>query len=319
MFSGLLMDRSPLPKDLRYLNSRTYAGEHARQWSTGWHAPRLNRWERLRANGGDAVLERLEPSEIAAHTLPAGEEYWIEPGERWRLASLDSAGSLEVAPHAQDALSSSRPQAARERWLAGVKEVEVEGVSDLRNLLDMLPEGERRLCLGAFDWTDAVVAAKIILRGRLSWHPLAAESNGNFAALAIHVGNPVNLVDYLGRDHAVIEAALSMAARGVGGAPARFRGILRRHVAIEEALLFPAYDTTDDRGRMVRGLLREHRYIEAALEGADEPGSLRRLWRLLEAHDEKEELLVYPEIVTHEHDSECALLDRVLTFPSQFA
>lgn len=304
---------SPPPAGLRHLTSRTYAGAQARQWARGWHAPRLNRWERLQVSGANAVLNRLEPSEVTTLAMVVGEHYWIGPGERWRLASLEPGASLEIAPHAQDAASSSRPPRTRERWLEGVSEVNVASASALRELLDALPSGERRLCFGAFDWSSAVAQADVLRRARLSWHPLLTDRMGRFSALAIHAADTVDLMDYLGRDHALIEAALSLALRGGHEARARFRSLLLRHVAIEEALLFPAYETTDERARMVRGLLREHRYIEECLERDEDPHSLRRLWRLLEAHDEKEELLVYPDIGSGR--AEGNLLPKALTFP----
>lgn len=304
------------PADLRPLNRRSYDYEQARRGFAGWHAPRLNRWERIRALGGTAVLERLEPAEIRTLTLGPEIDYWAPPGQRWRLGSMEPGASLEIAPHAQDSASTASPHPARASWLTGIETVRLADETALRDLLACLGPGERRLCLGEHNWTDAVRSADIATDGRLSWHPLSGGANSRFLAIAIHCTQPASLADYLGRDHALIEAALSAALEGRDDGAVRFRTALKRHVAFEEEILFPACEGTQAERAAIEELRREHRYIRDCLKTDLKPDSMRRLWRLLEAHDEKEEQIIYPRLTSVNGDAAAELLQRALIFPA---
>ncbi len=120
-----------------------------------------------------------------------------------------------------------------------------------------------------------------------------------FAADAL----PVGLLEYLGRDHAVIEAALARALRGDARGVAWLHASLQRHLAIEEQLLFPAYLKAGGREAWVRGLCNEHAHLRKQLDllfDDDADVTLRarrRFTLLLDGHDEKEEQIVYPDIL----------------------
>jgi hemerythrin superfamily protein len=46
-------------------------------------------------------------------------------------------------------------------------------------------------------------------------------------------------------------------------------------------------------------LLNEHRYLREHLAHFDQPDARRKFLRLLDAHDEKEEQVIYPAIGAH--------------------
>jgi iron-sulfur cluster repair protein YtfE (RIC family) len=85
--------------------------------------------------------------------------------------------------------------------------------------------------------------------------------------------------------------------RGDAEHEAWLRNVLTRHMRIEEQVLFPAYLDAGGNAGWVRGLCNEHRQLELHLDRLSEAESRRRFLLLLDGHDEKEEQIVYPDIL----------------------
>jgi hypothetical protein len=205
----------------------------------------------------------------------------------------------------------------RESVLSEAAHATVADTADFARRLEGLRAGARLLLRGALRApvaTSAMERAANAGRGTLFWHPLASDASG-FSALVVRTAEPVGLADYLGRDHAVIEAALAGALRGDLEALAWLRASLARHLAIEEQCLFPAYVKAGGREAWVRGLENEHRYLRRYLERLDEDDGRRKFLRLLDGHDEKEERVVYPDLLAHLGPRATALLPQVIVFP----
>ena len=131
---------------------------------------------------------------------------------------------------------------------------------------------------------------------RLCWHPLATEYRSH-AALVVRSAQAVGLADYLGRDHAVIEATLAGALRGDAERGRWLRNLLARHLVIEEDVLFPAWLQAGGNPGWARGLRNEHAHLRRDLDHLDDAVARRRFLLLLDGHDEKEEQIVYPDIL----------------------
>lgn len=251
------------PADLRRLGrSRAYTDADIPQRLTHWHSPRVNRWENLRINAGRLELEWLEPTHTRRESLGAGETRWMAPGMRWRVADLGSSTRFELEIHAENRPAETSPKRLREAVLTEAVHATVANAEDFVRLLDGFDAGERRLVRGHLGGRAAAVIVERAVEtscGALFWHPLAA-SEETFAALVARAAEPVGLADYLGHDHAVIEAALAGALRGNPEALRWLHTTLERHLAIEEKLLFPAYLEAGGREAWVRGLKNEHRH-----------------------------------------------------------
>ena len=122
---------------------------------------------------------------------------------------------------------------------------------------------------------------------------------GGFTAFVARAAQAFDLAQYLGRDHAVIEAALAGMLRGDTEYTRWLHAALDRHLHIEEDLLFPAYMEAGGRAAWVRGLKNEHTYLRQYRTSLAEPDSRRKFLRLLDGHDEKEERIVYPDMLAH--------------------
>ena len=132
--------------------------------------------------------------------------------------------------------------------------------------------------------------------------------------------------DYLAWDHARLEALIAETARLVdlgscGAARAvyeSFEGGLRRHIRLEESVLFPVFETRAGLGSgPTAAMRRQHREIERSLElirealDADDADQLRDALAFFESvaagHHSKEENFLYPAI------------ERILSAPEQRA
>ncbi len=156
--------------------------------------------------------------------------------------------------------------------------------------------------------------------GNCFWHPLE-QGDTDFTAFVARAAQPIGLSEYLGRDHAVIEAALSGALRGDAEHARWLVATLARHLVIEEELLFPAYLGAGGRTGWVDGLRNEHEHLRRGLHALAETSARRRFLLLLDGHDEKEEQIVYPDIVARlggETDAltHAALLCPAMLFPA---
>lgn len=299
------------PQQPRQLgDARAYTPEDLSERLRHWHAPRVNRWERLRVTAATLTIELLRATGVTCQTLTSGEHCWFAPGTRWRVAKLDNGGRFELELHADSKGQAEDPQPLRAELLDGASRVTAVDVTALQNCIRVLEPGERRIVRGDFD-IGAVPEAMLNTR-TLFWHPLETGSR-NFTALIARSEQAFDLATYLGRDHAVIEATLGGA---LSGNPERSRWLhttLERHLHMEEDLIFPAYVVAGGREAWVRGLKREHRYLRQYLGEFDQPTSRRKFLRLLDGHDEKEERVVYPDILAQLAERASELLVRALS------
>ncbi|MDN5864695.1 MAG: hemerythrin domain-containing protein [Gammaproteobacteria bacterium] len=278
-----------------------------------WHSPRINRWERLCITAGMLAIEMREASGTACERLEAGESRWIAPGVRWRVAETRPDTRFEFEVHADTLGQADAPQTLRSELLDAAGRVTAADSEGLNAWAHELAPGERRVVGGGFELNGSIVHA-LTDDGRFFWHPLA-DGPGGFAALIAHAERPFGLAEYLGRDHAVIEAALAGSLRGDGEYKRWLLATLERHLHIEEELLFPAYLEAGGREAWVHGLQNEHKYLRQYLADLDDPGNRRKFLRLLDGHDEKEERVVYPDILEHLGARAAALLVKSKTFP----
>lgn len=289
--------------------SRAYTLADLSERLRRWHAPRIDRWERLCVTSGTLAIEYLGAGGVTAARLAAGDARWIAPGTRWRVAHIGAGDRFEIGVHADSRGQAEAPQPLRSDLLSHAARVPVADPAALADLAGLLPVGERRIVEAQFDL--AAVPTRVRLDRALFWHPLAAGSEG-FAALLARSPAPFGLAAYLGRDHAVIEAALGGTLSGDAESARWLPATLERHLHIEEELVFPAYVAAGGDERLVRGLLSEHRYLRQYLAELDEPLSRRRFLRLLDGHDEKEESVVYPDVLARLGDTADALLSAAV-------
>ncbi|HET7569862.1 MAG TPA: DUF1971 domain-containing protein [Gammaproteobacteria bacterium] len=292
--------------------SRTYTATNLPERLRHWHTPRVNRWERLCVMAGALVIEYLEASGAARQVLAGSEQRWIAPGMRWRVAQMDTDSRFELAIHADSKGQAEAPQLLRSDLLQDAERVAIPGVAAFNALVRTLPIGERRIVTGRFG--AGKLTAILSASRTLFWHPLAATSK-SFTALVARGRRPFDLVEYLGRDHAVIEAALGRALMGDTESERWLRATLERHLRIEEHLIFPTYIEAGGREAWVRGLTNEHIRLRHYLFELDQPLGRKRFLRLLDGHDEKEERVVYPDILAHLGERAADLLARAITCP----
>lgn len=303
------------PSELRLISTREYSGTSYKAFVDRWHAPRLNRWEKLTVHGGRATLEHLGPSRIETILLEEGDEIWVKPGERWGIKQVDENAKFVVAPHAEDNASSSEPHTFRNNWLYDFQHYKASDESALYEILDSMDTGTRLGVQGRFDWRPAIAHIREHGRADITWHLMTSSSNNKFVAIAGCVDGEASITDYLGRDHVFMEAAFSIALKNKDAINwYYFKSMLIRHIRIEEGVLFPLFVKQNSNDAMVSGLLREHRYIKQCLDEGMTPVSTRRLWRLLEAHDEKEELIVYPDIASIDETQKTDYITKILTY-----
>lgn len=306
------------PADLRQLGrSRVYTDTDIPPRLKQWHAPRINRWERLSTVAGRLDLEWLEPTDTRRESLGAGELRWIAPGMRWRVANLAGGTRFELEIHAGNQPAETSPKLLREAVLAEAVTATVTDAVAFTDLLETLGVGERRLVRGHIGGRSAIEIVEQAMQtsgGTVFWHPLAM-SETDFAALVVCAAEPIGLADYLGHDHALIEATLAGALRGEAESRRWLRAAFERHLHIEEELLFPAYLEAAGREAWVRGLMNEHRYLRQYLDALDQSDGRRKFLRLLDGHDEKEERVVYPDILAHVGNRADALVRSIILFP----
>jgi tellurite resistance-related uncharacterized protein len=274
--------------------SREYTQANLSERLRRWHAPRANRWECLCVDAGPLVVEWLDNEE--AQSLRTAENVWIPPGTRWRIVQLDARSRFRLEIYADAATAASTPQPLRAALLDAAECVHIDDEAALARLLAGLGAGERRLVRAGFDFGPALRAAIVESNWTLCWHPLDA-GRGHMTALLSRSAQPIGFAEYLGRDHAVIEAALAGVLRGDAERGACLGNALARHLRIEEQLLFPTYLDAGGNAGWVRGLCNEHRQLNFHLERLSEATSRRRFLLLLDGHDEKEEQIVYPDIL----------------------
>lgn len=300
------------PEQPRLLGrSRAYTLANLPERLRQWHAPRINRWERLWVTGGLLAIEYLGASGTMSVELALHENRWFAPGTRWRVVRMAPDGAFELEVHADVKGQAEAPQPLRSSLLEAADVVTAADGRALAALLQTLPVGERRLVHAGFDlsaWSGVAAGAHTLF-----WHPLAAAS-GTFTVLVARSPKPFDLAAYLGRDHAVIEATLGGALAGDCPYAGWLRATLERHLHIEEELLFPAYLAAGGREAWVKGLKLEHVWLRQYLGELDRAGSRRKFLRLLDGHDEKEERVIYPDIAAHMGVNAAALLDAAVAW-----
>jgi tellurite resistance-related uncharacterized protein len=305
------------PEQSRLLGrSRAYTPANLPERLRQWHAPRINRWERLWVTGGALAIECLGATGATPIALATDDNHWFAPGTRWRVLRMAPDSSFELEVHADIKGQAEAPQQLRSDLLDEARIVSVADADALAALLATLPVGERRIVQAGFDpaaWPGLRAGAHTLF-----WHPLAATPDG-FTVLVARSGRPFDLPAYLGRDHAVIEAALGGALAGDVSRAHWLRATLERHLRIEEDLVFPAYLAAGGREAWVTGLLKEHGYLRQYLAELEQPLSRRRFLRLLDGHDEKEERVIYPDVLAHVGARADALLDAALAMPAKLA
>ena len=280
-----------------------------------WHAPRANRWEHVCVDAGPLHIELLDADGVHDDCLHSGDDRWIGPGMRWRVVELPAQACFQLAIHADDAAPVNMPQPARVAWLDHAERVQVADAVALAQALASLRSGEQRLLRGDFDPGPSLRSVIATAPPNLFWHPLASAPE-SFIAFVARAAQPISLLDYLARDHALIEATLAGALRGEDEHVRWLRTALGRHLGIEEDLLFPAYLRAGGNQGWVRGLCSEHAFLRRQLQALSEPEAQRKFLLLLDAHDEKEEQLVYPDIVSRLGDAADAMTRAVMLHPA---
>lgn len=276
-----------------------------------WHAPRANRWEYLCVSAGPLEIEWLGAEGIQTELLPTGTRRWIAPGMRWRITRLQPQSCFALEIHADEATIASAPQRVRAALLDKADEVVLPDPAAFEPMLAAIAAGERCLVRARFDISKAVQMAIAGSALHLCWHPLELGETGSTALLA-RSALPIGMQEYLGRDHAVIEAALAGALRGDVEHELWLRNVLARHLVIEEHILFPAYLQAGGNPGWIRGLCKEHKHLRHDLDRLSDPASQRRFLLLLDGHDEKEEQTVYPDILARLGAGSDALNRRIM-------
>lgn len=291
--------------------SRVYAYGDLPSRLHHWHAPRANRWEYLCVTVGPLEIQWLGAEGIRADTLGTGDARWIAPGMRWRVTRMQTQSRFQLEIHADDATAASAPQPVRAALLDEADEITLTGPDALEPALSNLAPRERCLLRARFDIAPHMQDRIARGAGDLCWHPLE-RGEARCSALLARAAEPIGLLEYLGRDHAVIEAALAGALRGDVERELWLRNTLARHLVIEEEILFPAYLEAGGNPGWVRGLCNEHKHLRRDLDRLSDPVSQRRFLLLLDGHDEKEEQTVYPDILSR-LGADDDVLQRIMT------
>ncbi len=295
--------------------SRRYTGANLPARLRQWHAPRANRWEYLCVMAGALDTEWLDTARVTTRHLAAGEQCWIAPGMRWRVAGMGPDAGFELEVHADETVAAAAPQDMRAALLEHATRAAARDAGELEARLAALATGQSCLLRIAFDAGTRLREIMHASGDTLFWHPLAADAR-QCTALVVRSAAPVGLAEYMGRDHAVIESALAGALRGHAEQGCWLRHALARHLAIEEDLLFPAWLGAGGRDGWVRGLLNEHRLLRRYLPQLDDATARRRFLLLLDGHDEKEERIIYPDIVAKLGANARELARTAMRYPS---
>jgi iron-sulfur cluster repair protein YtfE (RIC family) len=145
-----------------------------------------------------------------------------------------------------------------------------------------------------------------------------------------------SMKEILGGDHRRLDAILADAKRGLAAGDiaraaehfARFRSGLERHIALEEEIVFPAFEALagPSAGGPIQVMRREHAEIQRLmaevsehLARGGEPGHatpFAPLTALLYAHNGKEERILYPatDEAAQRADALAALVERVRAY-----
>jgi tellurite resistance-related uncharacterized protein len=194
------------PENARLIGrSRIYTVSDLSTRLRHWHAPRVNRWEKLCVTAGTLAIEHLDAGGVAPANLAAGHARWFAPGQRWRVADMRDDTRFELEVHADARGQAKAPQPLRSEVLDEAERVEIASAAKFNAFARSLSPGRPYLVTGHFDvrtWDTTRLAARTLF-----WHPLAAGTN-HFTALLARSREPFDLAAYLGRDHAVIEATL---------------------------------------------------------------------------------------------------------------
>lgn len=221
---------------------------------------------------------------------------WFGPGAGWRVTRIDATTRFELEVHGKAAAATACMPPGRARLLDDARQFHCPTAGDLETRLPEMAAGPGCLVHGDFDLRRARTVLGALRGVTLSWHPLEA-SGAKFVAFVQCLDRPLALDDYLRRDHAVIESALAGFLRGRDDRYPWLVSLLERHIRIEEALVFPPYLEAGGRGAWVRSLEMEHRQLRGLMCDAT-PDTIRgRLPRMLDSHDEKEERIVYPDVI----------------------
>jgi len=214
-----------------------------------------------------------------------------------------------------------------------------ERSSTLLSVFDSLPPGESFVFSSheSPDWLLETLRSQ--RRGQFDWTPLDAGHRRfrvEIERRAADRGSPRRISDALGWDHerlAQLEVSAFVARAAGDRETARkwyeaFSSGLRRHIAVEEQLLFPLFEKRAglfpdaDPTEVMRG---EHREIERLLveilrtigDPAKLPDQARAAFHeILEEHHRKEEGMLYPaldEVLTTDEGD--ALVSKIQEFP----
>lgn len=308
------MKRRPEPSSHRRRlgRSRSYTPNNLPKRLRHWHAPRANRWEHLCVVAGPLDIQWLEASVVSEERLRTDDKRWIAPGTRWRVTQMQAQTCFQLEIHADESTAASAPQLVRAALLDEADCGQIDNEAELTGLLANLLPGERCLVRASFDFNEPMRTVVQNSKRTLCWHPL--DGGGEHGtALISRSAQAVGLLEYLGRDHAVIEAALAGALRGDVEHELWLHNALARHLVIEEDILFPAYLDAGGNAGWVRGLCNEHKHLRHHLDRLFDPFSQRRFLLLLDGHDEKEEQIVYPDILLRLDNHAAALSKKAMT------
>lgn len=288
------------PRGLRRLGrSRTYSPGDIPGRLLAWHAPRPGRWVRLLVTRGVLGARWQAGATVLDGTFGSGKPtIWFAPGMRWKVAHTgpDTRFELEVYVEPTPGRSVEIPP-ERAALLAGAGRVCLDGFPALTARAGTMKAGDRCIIHGRFFWQGVRSELTWLYDDGFSWHPLAAD-DGGFTALIMRTVRPVDLVEYLARDHAVIESALHGLLHGSEPQECAIwlRNLLLRHIRIEEELIFPCYLNAGGRAAWVRSLEIEHVLIRQSLDSRVSDRPAETLLRMLDSHDDKEERIVYPDV-----------------------
>lgn len=304
----------PVPELRRLGRSRTYGQADIPKRFFEWHTPRPGRWVRLCVTSGVLQIEWRDGTFIRPERLDDVTARWVASGTRWRVVDFGPETRFELEVYAKATNGNFGISPARAALLAESRQVSLGEASGLEAFTAGLELGEQCIVHGHFHWSEACREIKECNRATLSWHPMMAGADG-FTAFVTRMERPMGLADYLCRDHAVIESALSGLLQGREDHALWLRGLLDRHIRIEEDLLFPRYLEAGGRSAWVRSLEKEHARLRQSLESLADERVRQALPRALDSHDEKEERIIYPDVVRFLGSHGKDLAQAVFLFP----